>query len=104
MGKNNKNVTPVDETTTIEPVVETVETEAPASTPKKPNTVKGVVSNCKKLYLRKAADKTSAAVTILDAGTELRINQSESSDEWLKVSTKNKKNGYCMSEFVTINS
>lgn len=98
MEKKNVKEDAIDEKKTVD----TPESTATAS-PAKPKFAKGVVSKCKKLYLREAPDKTSAEVAILDAGTELRVNISESSDDWYKVTTKNRKMGYCMKQYITIN-
>ena len=80
-------------------------TEISETTPiTEPKFSKGVVSNCVKLNIRKAPDKTAPVIGVVNVGAELKINIFESSDSWYKVTTKNKKNGYCMVDFVTLNN
>lgn len=83
---------------------EVVEQITPVEEPVKPRFEKGTVSNCKRLNIRKDASKTSDPICVVNSGDILRINLSESSDTWLKVTTKDKKSGYCMAEYVTRNS
>lgn len=62
----------------------------------------GIVSGCKKLNLRKEADKDSKVLNILKEGTELVIEQEESTEDFYKVICKDGKAGYCMKKYITI--
>lgn len=99
MAKNDVKTDDIDEKNVdIQTITE------PVAEPAKPKFVKGTVTNCQKLNIRNAPDKATKPISVVDAGTELRVNISESSDKWLKVTLKNKRIGYCMAEYVTLNS
>lgn len=90
-----------------EPIVDTIEpaeTVEPIETPEVedtiPDFVKGIVSNCSKLNVRKAPDKKSEVVCVANAGDELQIDMTVASIGWCKVITKEGKEGYCMAEYV----
>lgn len=107
--KNNTNhVNYSKMSTTVEttPAITVVDREpdidiTPAA-PTKP--IDGFVSGCKKLNVRIEPSITSDVVCIVDEGTTLMIDQSESTDKWFKVYTETGVEGYCMKNFVTINS
>ena len=62
----------------------------------------GVVAKCSRLNIRKKAEATSEVVCIVNAGTELVIDKTYKNQNWLKVVTKDNKEGFCMKEFVTV--
>jgi SH3-like domain-containing protein len=78
----------------VKMVVETVDT---ATLPK---TVKGVVAHCTKLNVRSEPSITAEVVCVLDARSEVKIDVSKSTSEWLSVCTASGAEGYCMREFV----
>ena len=81
-------------TPAVEMVVETVETMT------LPETVVGVVANCNKLNVRVAPDATADVACVLNAGTEIEVNVTDSTDEWFSVCTAAGIEGYCMRKFV----
>lgn len=59
---------------------------------------KGIVTGCEKLNIRKAPKLDAPVVTVVNAGTELRIFDIEkATNGWYKVDK-----GYCMSKYVKI--
>lgn len=80
---------------TIDPVIVT-----PEPAPAEPTT--GVVVDCKKLNIRKAASKLADIVTVVPAGTKLVIDLNKSKPEWYSVCTAAGIEGYCMKGFVKI--
>lgn len=65
--------------------------------------VKGVVSGCKKLHLRKGPSKESASLCVLNENTEVTVNFEESTTEdFYKVCTAAGIEGYCMKKFISI--
>ena len=78
----------------VKMVTETVETVT------LPKTVTGEVANCYKLNIRVAPVANARIEAIVDAGTKLTINVTESTDDWFKITTESGVNGYCMKKFV----
>ena len=80
--------------------------ETEASTPEKKPTkrtwVTGVVSNCKKLHIRKEADKRSQSIMVVDMATELKVNVKKSTKDWYSVKTTSGVEGFCMKEYITV--
>ena len=64
--------------------------------------VEGIVSNCKKLNIRKVPKLGSDIVCVVDAGTLLLIDQKESNKDFYKVTTEAGAEGFTMCQFVTI--
>ena len=80
----------VTEPTVEEPVVETTELAI------------GVV-NCKLLRVRSEADSTADNVICeIEEGSEVQINEAESTSEFYKVVTTAGAEGFCMKKFITI--
>lgn len=106
--KNHKNHTNYNKISTTPAVVEQTEVETtPAidNTPPAPvKPIDGIVSGCNRLNVRKEASLNGEIVCEVTAGTTLMIDQSESTDKWFKVYTETGVEGYCMKNFVTINS
>lgn len=75
-------------------VEETVETVA------MPKVVSGVVVNCAKLNVREEPSVDADVVCVLDVMSEVKIDVEKSDNEWLKISTANGVEGYCMRKFV----
>ena len=85
--------------TPAEDIVETIE-EAPEVA----ETVYGVVCGCENLNIRSAPDATSK-VNILckvEKGSKVVVDESRSSDDWLRVCTENGIEGFCMKEYIQI--
>ena len=76
-----------------EPVVE----EAPTI-----KIVKGVVSGCTKLNVRKEAKKDAKVLAVIDVKTKVEVEPDNSTDKWYKIITKDGVEGYCMKEFITL--
>ena len=65
--------------------------------------IQGVVSNCKKLNVRKEAQKRADNVLcIVSAGDVLTIEKDRSTNAWFYVTTADGISGYCMKEFVAV--
>ena len=89
----NINETVVEEQTP-EPVVE--ETEEVVE-------VIGHIDSCKKLNIRVKPHPAARIVAVLEAGTELIIDEEKSTAGWYKVrEAEGSVYGFCMREFVTI--
>ena len=92
------NVLPSEITETAENNVLSSETAEPAQN----DIVEGIVSNCKKLNIRKVPKLGSDIVCVVDAGTLLLIDQKESNKDFYKVTTEAGAEGFAMCQFVTI--
>lgn len=69
--------------------------------PKTPKKVFGIVDNCELLNVRATASTDGEVVKVINRGTKLEINESESTSEFYKV--KNKScDGFCMKNFITV--
>lgn len=88
--------TPAHVAETVENVVE----ETVEVVEKEP--VTGVVTDCRRLNVRMEPNTKAEVVTVIDAATELMIDEEHSTDEFYKVSTAAGVEGYCMKKYVTI--
>lgn len=105
------DVTSLDQTdTTADPATQVTpeddeQTSTPESTPEAEPII-GVVSNCKMLNVRAAADKKADIITIFNAGTEVEIIEEGSTDEFYHIHHVSADEintfGYCMKDFITI--
>lgn len=72
--------------------------------PTKPAKRFGYVSSCVKLNMRDAADANAEVITVIDAGTKVKIVDDQDED-FYKVTIKLAKDefltGYCMKKFIT---
>ena len=59
----------------------------------------GRVFNCEKLNVREMPSKESNVLKVINKGCKVKIDLSESSDEWVKVITSDVE-GFCMREFI----
>ena len=88
------------------PVEEVVANSEPVEEPAVQNVatfVKGVVTGCKKLHLRKEPNKGAASLCILDENAEVTVNFEESTTaDFYKVCTAAGIEGYCMKKFISI--
>lgn len=99
MGKSHKPKPPVqvEETEVILPKVsEPVAVEAP-----KP-VIKGVVTDCARLNVRRAPSTKSAVVCEIARDAEVVIDMDKSKPEWYSVCTESGVNGYCMKKYIQI--
>ena len=83
-------------------ITETAENNVLSSEPAQNDIVEGIVSNCKKLNIRKVPKPGSDIVCVVDAGTLLLIDQKESNKDFYKVTTEAGAEGFAMCQFVTI--
>lgn len=60
----------------------------------------GVVSDCKKLRVRKGPSKQSAVIAVIDENSKVTIE--EELADWYKVRAAGNILGYCAAEFITI--
>jgi len=85
-----------------ETVIEEPKAEEPEVTEEPKTELKGIgiVSGCKKLNVRAEASIDADIVTVISAGTEVVIENTE--DDFYKVCTGDGKIGYCMKKFIVI--
>ena len=62
----------------------------------------GTVSGCTKLNVRRKPVAGSDVISIIDAGTEVEIDETKSTADWYKVITNVNVEGYCMRKFITV--
>lgn len=62
----------------------------------------GTVIKCKALNIREEADIRSDIVCVIPVGSNVMIDTTNYSGEWFKVCTEAGLEGYCLSEFVSI--
>ena len=87
---------------TTDPIVEDVED---TTTVEEPPTMMGEIYNASKVYMRKAPDKESAHVDVLEKGEEVMIDGTEEDalgNGWYHLITASGNEGYTMSDFVKI--
>lgn len=119
MGKNYTNYNKISntnkpkeavETTPAIAVVETPDTEAttvvtpePENTtvPEVPETTFGHVCNCKRLNVRKDADKTADVICVIDVGDEVEIVSEGETEDFYCVRFDD-VTGFCMKEYIEI--
>ena len=91
--------TVVEETPEEIPVIE--ETPVVESTPMME--VTGVVVDCSKLNMRFEPSSDSEIMCTLIRGTEVVIDEAESTDEFYAVCTPAGMEGYCMRKYIEVN-
>ena len=63
----------------------------------------GIVTDCKKLNIRKEPAKVDGnTVCEVEAGTELMIDLLNSTNEWYHVYNSSGLDGFCMKEFISL--
>lgn len=77
----------------VAPVEEVVAPEEP---------LYGEVTDCARLNVRSAPDAEAEVLCVIEAGSEVVIVGSESTDEFYKVFTAAGVEGFCMKTFVTL--
>lgn len=63
--------------------------------------VKGKVTDCVKLNVRRGAVLTSDIREVIEEGSTVEINEKRSTEEWYRVRTKSGTEGFCMKEYIT---
>lgn len=63
--------------------------------------VKGKVTDCIKLNVRKGALITSDIREVIEEGAIVEINEKRSTDDWYSVCTESGTKGFCMKEYIT---
>ena len=71
-------------------------------TQNQPEPVYGVVHNCEKLNVRKQPSKDSEIVFVLNEGSEISIDEENSTEEWYSITHVSGVEGFCMKQFVTM--
>lgn len=113
--KNHRNHTNYNKISTTPATVESTNVETtPAVVDTEPKTVvtpsapvepvKGIVSGCSRLNIRKEPSLTGEVVCEVSKGTALMVDTSKSTEDWFRVYTETGVEGYCMKNFVTIKS
>lgn len=104
---------PVEEAVEVEAPAEEVEfVDEPAATveeveftepeaPQEPKTI-GIVTGCRLLNIRRRPDLEAEILCFVRCESEITIDTSESSTEWLKVRNSDGIEGYCMARYVYI--
>lgn len=63
--------------------------------------VKGKVTDCIKLNVRKGALITSDIREVIEEGAIVEINEKRSTGDWYSVCTESGIKGFCMKEYIT---
>lgn len=66
--------------------------------------VMGYVDNCVRLNVRCNPSIDADVIAEIDSGTKLMIDENESTEDFYKVCTESGIEGFCMKQFVTIES
>lgn len=85
----------------IEEVVEPEEKTEEAVEVKTEQVVKGKVTDCIKLNVRRGALITSDVIEVIEEGAIVEINEKRSTDDWYSVCTESGTKGFCMKEYIT---
>ena len=62
----------------------------------------GKISNCKKLNVRKLPSRDAEIVSELVSGSEVMIDEKESTALFYKICTEHGIDGYCMKDYITV--
>ena len=80
---------------------ELVENEVETEEPEEEESIfVGTVTNCKKLNIRETPSLQGKVLCVLEEGAELRVDKTESTDEWYKVYLESGFSGFCMKAYV----
>lgn len=63
--------------------------------------VKGKVTDCIKLNVRRGALITSDVIEVIEEGAIVEINEKRSTDDWYSVRTESGTKGFCIKEYIT---
>ena len=86
----------------IEDNKEAEEEKQQEETQNQPEPVYGVVHNCEKLNVRKHPSKDSEIVFVLNEGSEISIDEENSTEEWYSITHASGVEGFCMKQFVAM--
>ena len=86
-----------DSVETVTTVITTVEEEPEVVVPE---TIIGVVNGCSRLNVRETPVATATVVCTIEQGSEVSINEGESTDKFYKVYTASGFEGYCMKQYI----
>lgn len=81
-------------------VVEETVVEEPKAEESK--TINGVVVDCPRLRVRAAANKKAEVLCEINVGSQVVIDEKNSTDEFYKVCTEAGVEGYCMKQFIAV--
>ena len=62
----------------------------------------GKISNCKKLNVRKLPSRDAEIISELVEGSEVMIDEKESTALFYKICTEHGIDGYCMKDYITV--
>lgn len=62
----------------------------------------GIVTGCTKLNLRSKPNIKAKPLMELPINTKVKVDPEESTDEWYKVITDGRVQGYCMKKYITL--
>ena len=86
----------------IEDNNEAEEEKQQEETKTQPEPVYGVVHNCEKLNVRKQPSKDSEIVFVLNEGSEISIDEENSTEERYSITHASGVEGFCMKQFVAM--
>lgn len=95
-----KNSEPIVEETNVETLIDE---QGPA--PKEESAtlcMRGIVSGCSKLNIRKKPNIKSDPIAVVNAKTNLEVHVHDSTKDWYKVTTLDGGDGFCMKKYITI--
>lgn len=90
-----------DITEVEEPVMESVEEQEQEPEPE-PELITGIVSDCSRLRVRNYPGLDANVICEIDAGAQVVIDNTESTEEFYKVCTEAGIDGYCMKRFIKV--
>ena len=92
----------VDEHIEGQIVIPEVESIVPEPVVEPENRKFGKVNNCKKLNIRKLPSRDAEIVSELVEGSEVMIDEKESTALFYKICTEHGIDGYCMKDYITV--
>lgn len=81
---------------------ETTETTNETEVEETPVIIRGVVTNCVKLNVRKMPAANAGVVCVIDVSAEVTIDEENSTDEFYRVCTTSGIEGFCMKKYISI--
>lgn len=104
MFTENENVTQPEETVITPEQGPNITTPEPEVTPEEPEVLTGIVADCRKLNVRKRPSVNAPIVCTIPVNTEVEILVEESTDEFYYVYTATGVEGFCVRDYIAINS
>lgn len=87
--------------TTVAAPVEPAEVKMEAPKAEVVDTIAGTVANCSKLNVRSKPAVDADILVVLEANTEVKVDRSRSTNEWLRITTASGIEGFCMRKFIS---